>query len=111
MSGIDAGLLDQRVTIQTKQVTRDAFLAEIIAWVDVATVWMQVQPLSGREYVAMRQAQSDVTTRFRGRYRAGITTAQRLVWRGVAYNITEVIEPDAARAVLELLAFAESTPT
>lgn len=111
MKGIPAALLDQRVTIQRKQVTRDAYNAEMVAWVDEATVWMQVQPLSGREYVAMRAAQSDVSTRFRCRYRPGITTAHRLVWMGRPFNIIEVIDTDADRAVLEMLTNAESVAT
>lgn len=111
MRGIPAALLDQRVTIQTKQVTRDGYGAEMIAWVDVATVWMQVEPVSGREYIAMRQAQSDVTHRFRMRHMTGITTANRLLWRGQAFAVTEVIDSDADRAVLELLGYAEEVPT
>lgn len=106
-----AGLLDQRVTIQSKSVTRDAYGAEVITWTDVATVWMQAEPLSGREYIAMRQAQSDITTRFRCRYRAGITTAMRLLWNSQPFNITEVIDRNGRKAELEILAFAETVAT
>jgi SPP1 family predicted phage head-tail adaptor len=106
-----AGALDQRVTIQSKTATRDAYGAEVITWSDVATVWMEAEPLSGREYIAMRQTQSDVTTRFRCRYRAGITTAMRLVWRTQPFNITEVIDRNGRRAELEILAFAEAVAT
>jgi len=105
---MQAGRLDQRVTIQSKSVTRDAYGAEVITWTDVATVWMEVQPLSGREYVAMRQAQSDVTTRFTARYRSGMTTAMRLLWRATPYNITEIIDQGAEQRSLEILAFAEA---
>ncbi|MEN9807762.1 MAG: hypothetical protein RL756_2282 [Pseudomonadota bacterium] len=106
-----AGLLDQRVTIQSKAVTRDAYGAEVITWTDVATVWMMAETISGREYVAMRQAQSDVTTRFRCRYVSGLTTAMRLVWRSQPFNITEVIDRTGRRAELEILAFAETVAT
>lgn len=106
-----AGLLDQRVTIQQKSITRDAYGAEVITWTDVATVWMMAETLSGREYIAMRQAQSDVTTRFRCRYRAGITTAMRLLWRSQPFNITEVIDRNGRKAELEILAFAETVAT
>ena len=111
MNGIPAALLSERVTIEEKQTARDAYGAEMVAWVAVATVWAQVQPLSGREYVTMRAAQSDVSTRFRMRYRTGLTTAKRLVWRGVPHNILEVIDTDADRAVLEVLTSAESVGT
>lgn len=102
-----AGPLRERVTIQSKIVARDSFNAEVITWVEVATVWMAVEPLSGREYIAARQAQSEVTTRFRCRYRADVTSAMRLVWRTVPYSIIEVI-PDVQRSALEILAYAEA---
>lgn len=111
MRGIPAALLDQRVTIQHKQVTRNAFGEEMIAWVDDSTVWAQVVPLSGREYIAMRQAQSDVSVRFRMRYIAGLTSAHRLYWRNQAYSIVDVIDTDNDGAVLEVLGFAETVPT
>ena len=74
-----AGRLNRRVTIQQKSVARDALGAEVITWVDVATVWAEVSPYSGREFVALRQAQDEITTRITIRYRPGITPAMRVV--------------------------------
>lgn len=106
-----AGRLNERVTIQQKSVVRDSDGSEAITWLDVATVWMQVQPLSGREFIAARQAQSDITTRFRCRYRAGLTTAMRLSWRGQAFAITDIIDRDAAGDELEILGYADTVAT
>lgn len=111
MKSIAAALLSERVTLQEKSVTRDSFGAESVSWVNVTTVWAQAQPLSGREYVSMRAAQSDISTRFRLRYLPGITTAHRVLWRGVPHDIREVINTDADRAVLELLTTAEAVAT
>lgn len=111
MNSIPAGLLGTRVTIQSKSVTRDSYGAEVVSWSNVATEWMQVEPLSGRERVAMRQAQSEITTRFRCRYRTGITTAHRLMVGSQPYNITEVIDTGGDGAVLELLGFADAVAT
>lgn len=109
---MQAGRLDQRVTIQVKTVTStDEFGAEVITWTDVATVWMNVEPLSGREYVAMLATQTLVTTRFRCRYRPGLTPAHRLLWRTVPYNITEVIESAGRKAEIEILGYAEAAAT
>jgi SPP1 family predicted phage head-tail adaptor len=107
-----AGRLNERVTVQSKDAVRDEYAAEVTTWNDVATVWMSVEPLSGREFLVARQAQSEITTRFRCRYRPGITTTTtRLVWRGQPFAIIEVIDPGAQRSELEILAFAETVPT
>lgn len=98
-----AGKLRETVTIQQKSVTRDAYGAEVVSWSTVATVPAQVQPIAGREYVAMRQAQSVVTHRVRIRYTSGINTGMRVQWGGTNFDIVEAINVDARNRQLELL--------
>lgn len=50
-----AGRLRDRVMIQAKSVTRDAYGGEIVTWGTLATVWALVESLSGREYLAANQ--------------------------------------------------------
>ena len=102
------GRLNRRVTIQSKSVTRDAYGAEVITWAHVVEVWAAVLPVRGREYVALREAQADLTTRFVIRYRAGITPAMRVVYGDANYDIEEVIDAEDAHHVLELMARAEA---
>jgi SPP1 family predicted phage head-tail adaptor len=60
---IPAGRLRHRITLQSKETTRDVMGGEIITWVDVATVWAEVSALSGRALIAAQQAQSEITAR------------------------------------------------
>ena len=102
-----AGTLRQRITIQQKTVTRDAYGAEVITWADVVTDEpAAVLPIRGREYVALKQAQADVTTRFVIRYRSGITPAMRILHGSAVYDITDVINPKEGDRTLELMASA-----
>jgi SPP1 family predicted phage head-tail adaptor len=105
---MDPGRMNRRIVIREKSVTRDAYGAEVITWGTVATVWAAVLPVRGREYVAMREAQADITTRFLIRYRAGITPAMQIQFDGTDYGIVEVINPGDARETLELMARAEA---
>lgn len=101
---MEAGRLRELVTIEQKSVTRDAFGAETVAWTTfAASLPAEAQPLSGREYVAMRQAQADITIRFRLRYVAGVTPAMRVLWDSRAYDIIEAINVNARDRELELL--------
>lgn len=109
---VQAGQLNRRVSVQQKVVTRDAFGGEAITWQTVADVWAAQMPVRGREYVALRAAGAEITTRFVIRYRSGITPAMRVVDEaGAQYNVVEVINPDDARQFLELMASAEVVPT
>lgn len=91
---MDAGRLDQQVAIQAFSETgRGAQGSRVGTWSTVATEWMEVAPVSGRELIALRAAGSEMTVRFRMRYRDGLTALHRFVWRGQTFDI----EPPVGR--------------
>ena len=98
-----AGDLRRRVTIQQKSVTRDTYGAEVISWTDVATVWASVEDLSGRELYDAERITTEVTTRIRIRYRAGITTDMRAVYGARVFNIRAVLDTEGRKRELQLL--------
>jgi SPP1 family predicted phage head-tail adaptor len=89
---MQAGRLRRRVTIQKKTVTRNSYGEEMIVWVDVATVWAAVEPLSGREFIEGRQVVADVSTRIRIRHRPGIRPEMRVTWGERVYTIQAVLD-------------------
>lgn len=105
---IEAGRLNKRITISQKNVTRDAYGGESIQWEAFCTVWAAVLPIRGREYVAIRDAGAELTTRFLIRYRSGITPAMRIEYGGAMYDIIDVINPQEARTHMEIMARAEA---
>ena len=88
---IRAGKLRHRVTLQAKSVTRDDMGGEIIVWTDVATVYAQVEALSGRALMAAQQAQSEVSGRILLRHRADIQPDWRVVHGSDIYAIHAII--------------------
>lgn len=75
------GALRHRVTIQALTRADDGFGGrDNEAWVDVATVWADVVPVSGREAARNGGVQANATFRVTIRWRAGVAPKQRLVW-------------------------------
>jgi len=105
---MEAGRLNRRIRIESKSVVRDAYGGETITWTLVAEVWAAVLPIRGREYVAIRQAGAELTTRFLIRYRSGVTPAMRIVYDGANYDIVDVINPQDGNEHLEIMATAEA---
>lgn len=97
-----AGQLRERVTIQQAVETPDGGGGSSIDWQDVATVWAEVRPLSGRERLQAQQLESAVNYRIRIRFRSDITAGMRLVWRDQVMNIRAVYNEDQKRAYLTL---------
>jgi SPP1 family predicted phage head-tail adaptor len=99
-----AGLLRHRVILQRATMTRDEAGQEIADWQPYATVWAEAEPLRGRELLAAQQAQAEVTTRFRIRYRPDVLPTDRVVWDGAVYAITSPpIDWRGRRMLLELM--------
>jgi SPP1 family predicted phage head-tail adaptor len=102
---MNAGVLDQRVTLQSRTVVKDAYGQDTITWTTVAIVWAQVQALRGREFFAAAQVQQEQTVKVRIRYRSDVLTTWRLVWKGVNHDITGVI-PVGRKEMLEIMCIA-----
>ena len=88
---ISAGEYDQRITFQSKVVTRNAIGEEVVTWVDGASAWAKVMPLRGNAFYAANQQQHSIDARFLIRARGGIETHMRLIWKTQPYDITNVI--------------------
>ena len=85
-------------------------LARLITWSTLATVWARVEVLRGREFVELRAAGSEITTRFTVRYRSDVSTVNALTWGTRQYSIVETIPvPSGRPAYLQLLGYADAT--
>lgn len=99
---MQSGKLDRRVTLQAPTVTKDARGGPVTQWVDQATVWAEVVPLRGREFVETAQVVAGAELKVRMRYRTGVLESWRVVHEGTAYDIQHIAEI-GRRDGLELL--------
>ena len=100
---MNAGLIDQRVTIERQVDTQDEYGQRLDQWLTIVTAWAAVEPLQGREYLAAVALVSEVSTRIRLRYRPGITSADRVNHNGRIYNIVSTIDVHSSRRELVLM--------
>lgn len=93
---IDAGKMRHRITIQKFDGELDGYGDPLDAddahWVDVANTWAAIDPVSGREFYAAEQSQSEVTHKVRLRYRPGLTTAMRISQGKRRFKIISIID-------------------
>ena len=100
---MNPGALNQRVEISRFTSEQDEIGQPIEAWVTLATVWAAVEPQAGREFIAAGAVQSELTTKVRIRWMAGITTGDRLTHEGRVYNVTSVVDYRSAGRELVLM--------
>lgn len=101
---MQAGRLRHRVIIQQFSQIQSPITGNIEKiWQDLVTVWAEVAPASVRDFIAAQAEQSEVTGRITIRYRDGITSKNRILFRGKIYNISGVLpDPDSGIEYLTL---------
>jgi SPP1 family predicted phage head-tail adaptor len=97
------GTLRKRITIQAETSTPDSAGGYALSWTDVATVWADIKPESGREVFIAQHNEGRVTHRVTLRYYAGITTDMRVLYGSRVFNIRGVLNPNEANQWTELL--------
>lgn len=101
-----AGDLRHRIEIQHKVTPRDPVTGEFgePIWESFAKVWAQVVPLSMRDLIAAKAQQSEATGRMVIRYRTGVLSTMRILYRGEIYSIEgpPLEDPNSGREYLTI---------
>ncbi|SHJ06014.1 phage head-tail adaptor, putative, SPP1 family [Anaerovibrio lipolyticus DSM 3074] len=85
------GKMRYRVTIQYPSDGVDDYGNSIDTWQDLTTVWADIQPVSGREYLTANQATSETQYKIYIRYIPNINAKMRIVHNEQIYEILAVL--------------------
>lgn len=99
---MQAGKLNQRVTLSGLTGGTDALGQPLQYWADFAIVWADVRFASGIETIKAGRESSTSRASVRIRRRSGITRQMRSRIDGVEYDIVDIV-PSADRAWLTLI--------
>lgn len=91
------GRLRERIALQVPTRTGDGTGGATLTWSALATVWAEVTTTSGAEVATGERMEGRARLMIRLRYRADVTSAMRLIWRGETLNIRNARDPDGAR--------------
>lgn len=102
-----AGDLRRRITIQQRSSSTDELGQPTTEWTDVATVWADVSPLSGRELLAAQAARAQingmVTIRYQRQFSDPVAmAARRILYGSRILNITSSRDVDEMHQYIEL---------
>ena len=97
------GDLKKRAVLQSQTKVADGMGGFTVAWVDSATVWAAIWPVSAAETIQAAMPTMTITHRIRIRYKAGIKPAWRIVWDGRYFNIVSIVDPNMAHRWLDIM--------
>jgi SPP1 family predicted phage head-tail adaptor len=94
--------LRERVTLEAPLRVPDGAGGADIGWSEVATLWARVETRGGGEVPAGERLEARRRLEVTIRFRADVTPAMRLVWRGAVLDIRAVADSDGRRRFLTL---------
>ncbi len=85
------GKMRYRITLQFPADTVDDYGNAVEDWQDLTTVWADIVPVSGREYLTANQATSETQYKIYIRYIAGVNAKMRIIHGSKVYEILAVL--------------------
>ncbi len=108
MNPISAGMLNRRIKVQRPSTVKDSLGAPCRTWLDVATVWADIQPLSGKEAVNANRISAELTHQITVRFQPVFDNPQqvaqmRVLYKSRIFNIHSALNEDERRTQIILL--------
>lgn len=97
------GSLRHRVTLQEYAGSADSYGAITEEWVDVTTVWAEIEPLSGKEFFVAQQVNSQVDIKIRIRYISGVMPQMRVLYGTRTFSIVSVLDIEERHREIHLM--------
>lgn len=95
--------LNQRIELQAPTSTPDAMGGCDTSYATVATVWAEVEPLTGRELEAAQASYSEVDLKVIMRYYSGLSAQYRIKHGTKYYSIVAVLNLQSGKKDLKIL--------
>ena len=104
-----SGDLRRSIQIQQRSATIDSVGGQSTTWTTVATVWADIQPLSGRELMAAQEVQAEVSHTISIRYQPLFSdpkamAAMRVLYGTRIFNISASMNVDERNRLITLMA-------
>lgn len=104
---IRTGTLRKRVQIQQRATTQDTFGQQSTTWTTLATVWADIEALSGREAMAAQAANVDISHTITVRYQSifaqpKIVATYRVLYNGRIFNVHSMENIEERNAIVVL---------
>lgn len=96
------GKMRHRITFQRPTEEKDILAGYKDDWLDVCTVWAQISPVSGKEYLSQVR-ETMVTHKIYCRYRAGITPRMRIKFKDRIFRIVSILNWDERNEGLTIM--------
>jgi len=100
---LNAGRLKHKVEIMKYEDTVDEYNRNVQGLVTHATIWAEIKPMRGFEYLDYYREKNKVQTKITCRYRDDITEKMVVKFNGKLHEITAIIDIEDQHTALEIM--------
>ena len=100
---MEAGTLNKRITLQYQTKVSNNMGGFVTSWVDAATIWAAIWPVSASEQVQSMQPTMTISHRIRIRYRSILRASWRIKFGLRYFNIVSIINQNEKNELLDLM--------
>jgi len=100
---MEAGMLNKRITLQYQTKVSNNMGGFVTSWVDAATIWAAIWPVSASEQVQSMQPTMTISHRIRIRYRSILRASWRIKFGLRYFNIVSIINQNEKNELLDLM--------
>ena len=97
------GDLNKRITLQYSTKVSNSMGGFVTSWVDAATIWAAIWPVSAAETVQSMQPTMTISHRVRIRYRSVLRASWRIKLGLRYFNIVSIINPSERGEYLDIM--------
>jgi SPP1 family predicted phage head-tail adaptor len=107
---MNPGALNKRITIQSPVEVPGEYGQPVTEWQDVITTFASIHAVTSKEVYAAQGYTSQVSHTITIRWRPGIRSNQRVIYRDRIFEIQDALDPDERRVQLNLLCIERNGP-
>ena len=99
---MDIGRLKHRITFQIYTHEKNEYGEVEDQWEDVKTVWAEIKPVSGQQFFAAKQINSEITHNVYIRYRNDLKPSMRIRFKGRTFEILYIMNVNEGNQLMQI---------
>lgn len=99
---MDIGKLKHRITFQELSNSKNEYGEPIEEWLDIKTVWAEIKPVSGSQFFAAKQINTEISHNVYIRYRKGLSPSMRIKFKERIFEILYIMNVNENNTLMQI---------
>lgn len=99
---MDIGRLKHRITFQELSQNKNEYGELVEEWLDIKTVWAEIKPVSGNQFFAAKQINSEISHNVYIRYRTDLKPSMRIKFKERVFEVLYLMNVNEDNQLMQI---------